>query len=96
MNSYEEWARLLEIYGKALGEAGLRDLHCHLSGIEYSAKGEKNHLAVEESDLDLDALLRALHDFGCEGRLLCESPRMEDDAHLIQAAWMRISGEEAE
>jgi len=96
MNSYEEWCQVLEAYGKALGDGSLRNLHAHISGIDYGEKGEKEHLALEDSDLDLAAVLRALKDFGCRGRLLCESPVMEEDALKIQAAWMEISGETRE
>jgi deoxyribonuclease-4 len=90
MNSYDEWVRLLEAYGEALGQDGLRDLHIHLSGIEYGDKGEKNHLPLEEADLDLDAILRALHEFECGGRILCESPVMEEDALLMKSAWQNL------
>jgi deoxyribonuclease-4 len=94
MNTYDEWARLLETYGNGLGDQALRDLHIHLSGIEYTPKGEKNHLPLEEADLDLEALLRALSDFNCQGRILCESPVMEEDALKIKVAWEQVSGEE--
>lgn len=93
VNSYDEWARILQAYGDALGAAALKNLSCHLSGIEYTAKGEKNHLPILESDFDLDALFEALHAFGCGGRLLCESPVMEEDALLFQEKWAAISGE---
>lgn len=93
MNTSDEWRRLLESYGKALGDQALQNLHCHISGIEYTAKGEKEHLPLEESDLDTQALLGALNDFGCRGRILCESPIMEDDALKVRALWAEISGE---
>ena len=93
MNTYDEWSLTLEGYGKALGEAALKNLHVHLSGIEYGAKGEKEHLPLQESDLDLRAIFRALKAFGCEGRLLCESPVMEDDAITMRTVWSEISGE---
>jgi deoxyribonuclease-4 len=96
MNTYDEWARMLEAYGNALGDQALQNLHTHLSGIEYSSKGEKNHLPVERSDLDLDALLRALKDFKCRGHIFTESPEehLEGDALIAQKIWMDISGEE--
>ena len=92
-NTYDEWAGLLEAYGGALGEAALKRLHIHLSGIEYGPLGERKHLPLEEADLDLEALLRALHELGCQGRLLCESPAMEDDSLLMKIKWLEISGE---
>ena len=93
VNTYEEWSSYLEMYSKALGKKSLQRLHIHLSGIEYGPKGEKNHLKLEEADLDLQALLRALKDFGCAGRILCESPIMEEDALNMLKAWKAISGE---
>ena len=93
MNSYDEWSRLLDSYGKALGNAALKELHIHLSGIAYGEKGEKEHLPLQESDLDLHALCRALHAYGCQGRILCESPLMEDDTIYIRQVWGEISGE---
>lgn len=93
INSYDEWSRYLEMYAKVMGADGLKRLHCHLSGIEYGPKGEKNHLTFEEADLDLDALLRALNDFECGGRILCESPIMEEDALFLMKAWKKISSE---
>ncbi len=93
MNTYDEWAALLKTYQKALGKKALKHLHIHLSGIEYGPKGEKNHLPVAESDLKLNALFKALTEFGCAGRILCESPIMEEDALNLKKAWMKASKE---
>lgn len=93
MNTYDEWSGALDAYGKALGESALQNLHVHLSGIEYGEKGEREHLPLQESDLDLGAILRALLAFGCQGRLLCESPVMEDDAAYMRQVWAEVSGE---
>jgi len=93
MNSMKEWTRLLEAYQAALGKEALKHVHVHLSGIEYGPKGEKNHLALGESDLKLNYLFEVLKDFGCAGRILCESPIMEEDSLNMKKAWMKISGE---
>jgi len=87
MNSYEEWCNLLEAYAHALGEEALGSMHIHVSGIEYGPKGEKNHLPVLESDMDWDGLFKALKEFGCSGRMLCESPEMENDALILKDLW---------
>ncbi len=96
MNTYEEWSAALEKYAKAMGEKELKHLHVHLSGIAYGPKGEKEHLKLKEADLDLKALFRALKDRGCAGRILCESPIMEEDALNMKKAWMKVSGEKAD
>ena len=93
MNSYDEWSTLLKRYQKVLGKKALKRLHIHLSGIEYGPKGEKNHLELAKCDLKLEALYQALCAFGWAGRILCESPIMEEDALIMKKAWMKVSGE---
>lgn len=80
VNSYNEFAQILHVYAKSLGESALQSLHIHLSGIEYTTKGEKNHLPIRESDLQITELFKALRARHCGGRILCESPVMEEDA----------------
>lgn len=95
-NSYEAWKEVLGDYKKALGSRALKRLHCHLSGIHYGEKGERKHLMLADSDFDLEGLLRALHELGCAGRILCESPDdMDKDALMIKSNWERIAGETA-
>ena len=93
MNSFEEWLGVLESYASAMGTESLTHLHIHLSGIDYGPKGEKAHLELKDADLDLKALLRALNERGCGGRILCESPIMEEDALKMKRAWARVSGQ---
>jgi deoxyribonuclease-4 len=93
MNTYDEWSHALERYARALGDEALKNLHIHLSGIEYGEKGEREHLKLEDADLDLNAILRALHEFNAAGRMLCESPIMEDDSLNMKRAWLEVSGE---
>jgi deoxyribonuclease-4 len=92
MNTLEEWAAVLLRYAEALGPEALRRLHIHCSGIEYGPRGERKHLRLVDSDLDLAQLFRALALHGCGGRILCESPVMEDDALLMRAAWEHLAG----
>ena len=94
-NTYAEWVAMLDRVAERLGQAALRRLHIHLSGIEYSAKGERNHLPLAQADLRYRDLLTALRDRGCAGRLLCESPILEEDALRLQRAWRRLTGPSA-
>jgi deoxyribonuclease IV len=87
INTYKEFAQILELYGKTLGDTALSHLHIHLSGIHYGEKGEREHLPLKESDLNLNDLFRALAGFHCRGRILCESPIMEDDAVYMKELW---------
>jgi deoxyribonuclease-4 len=87
INTYAEFSHILELYGKSLGDQSLTHLHIHLSGIQYGEKGEKEHLPLKESDLNLDSLFKSLAAFHCHGRILCESPIMEDDAMYMKNLW---------
>jgi len=94
MNSYDEWMQILDLYQSFLGSEALLRTHIHLSGIAYGPKGEKEHLAIEDSDLDLAGILKALSNTGCQGRILCESPILEQDALLIKQKWGLIGEKE--
>jgi deoxyribonuclease-4 len=87
INTYDEFSHILELYTKTLGEPALKHLHIHLSGIHYGEKGEKEHLPLKESDLNLTELFQALAVFKCQGRILCESPIMEEDALYMKELW---------
>jgi deoxyribonuclease-4 len=94
VNRYEDWARALETYGNKLGEESLTQLHVHISGIEYGEKGEKEHQPLDDSEFDYKSFLKALKEFNCRGRILCESPILEEDALICKASWCEISGED--
>jgi deoxyribonuclease-4 len=89
-NSQEEWALILEQVEEKLGRSGLENLHIHLAGIDFSPAGEKNHLNAEESDLDFKGLLAVLKSYGASGRVICESPNLEDDALLFQGIYRAL------
>lgn len=90
MNSKPEWLDVLDRYAQALGPDALKRLHIHMSGIQYGEKGEKEHLPLVESDFNLTALFESLAERACAGRILCESPEMEEDALLMQSEWRKI------
>jgi deoxyribonuclease IV len=89
-NSYAEWLAMLKLVKKRLGAKALKQVHIHLSGIAYGPKGEKHHLPLAEADLKYKDLFKALRDLGCAGRIMCESPKMEDDALVMQKAWRSL------
>lgn len=83
-NTYDEIAHVLERIGKELGTRALENFHGHLAGIEYTEKGERQHLILEESDMNYQAVLKALKDFNVKGALVCESPNIEGDAQILK------------
>ena len=84
LKQYDDFAKIFDYIGENLGEEALKDIHVHLSGIEYTAKGEKNHLPFEESDFNIKDCLKAFLNFDVKGCIICESPILEKDALLMK------------
>ena len=89
-NSYAEFRATLEKTEKMLGSNALKELHCHLAGINYSQKGERNHLMLPDSDMEYKELLKALKDLDCKGVVTCESPDPQTDALLLKKEFDKL------
>lgn len=83
-NTYDEFSKVLEKMGNNIGQYALENFHGHLAGIEYTAKGEKQHLNLENSDMNYKDLIKVMKKFGVKGALVCESPNIEDDCKLLK------------
>lgn len=89
-NTYDEFSKILEKIGNEIGQYALDNFHGHLAGIEYTSKGERQHLNLEESDMNYKDLLKALKKFNVKGALVCESPNIEDDCKLLKETYLNI------
>lgn len=79
-NSDSEFASVLAQVEDKLGREGLENMHIHVSGVEYSDKGEKRHIVFDESDFKYRELAQAFRDFDIKGMVISESPNLEIDA----------------
>ena len=89
-NTLAEFREALSLVEGKLGREALDNMHIHLSGINYSEKGEKNHLVLQESDMNYQDLLRIWKEFKIKGVVVSESPNIEEDALLLQKFWKKI------
>ncbi len=89
-NSAEEWREMLSFIEDRLGREALDNMHIHMSGIEYTEKGEKRHLPLQESDMRWEDLLRVLKEFRVKGVVISESPNIEEDALLMKKKYEEI------
>jgi len=62
-NSYEEFCDVLTQLEKGLGKTILDNMHIQAQGVNYSEKGEKNHLNILDSDLKYKELVQSWKDF---------------------------------
>jgi len=86
-NTTEEFREVLTMVETGLGRKGLDNMHIHMSGIEYGAKGEKKHLFLEDSDFNWKDLLKVWKEFKIKGAVINESPNVEEDAQLMKKYW---------
>jgi deoxyribonuclease-4 len=91
-NTYDEFASALTLVRDILGEEGLHNLHFHLSGIAYTKKGEKEHVPLNEADINYRELLQAFVDFDVRGSCAIEAPVPfhTADALTLQATYSRL------
>ncbi|MFH1053732.1 MAG: deoxyribonuclease IV [Candidatus Woesearchaeota archaeon] len=82
-NTLAEFRQVLEKVEKKLGKKGLNNMHIHVSGINYTEKGERNHLNLKQSDLNYKDLINVFKEFRIKGAVISESPNLEDDALLL-------------
>ena len=83
-NSYSEFMTILSKVEETLGKEGLSNMHMHVSGVEYGRNGEKKHLNLKESDFNYSELMKVLKEFKIKGRVILESPVLEQDALLLR------------
>lgn len=92
LNTPDDFRKVLDQVEKHVGSEGLKTLHCHVEGINFTEKGERNHLRITEGPPDYKMLLSVLKEYQCAGTLICESPAMEDDALILQEEWRKQAG----
>lgn len=91
-NSRDEFDAALRSVRDMLGEEGLKTLHFHMSGIAYTAKGEKAHIPLIEADLRYRDLLDAFIAHGVAATVGVEAPEPFHvaDALLLQATYRHL------
>ncbi len=90
----DDYKRVFDEIGTALGDEVARNLHCHFSKIEYTSGGEKKHLTFEDAVYgpDFSPLAKVLYINGLTPRIICESAgTMAEDALEMKKMYMGAS-----
>ncbi len=83
----DDYRRVFDAIGTALGDEKARYLHCHFSMIEYTQAGEKKHLTFADQIYGprFEPLMEALVKDDLAPRIICESDgTMAEDALAMQ------------
>jgi len=83
-NAYLDFYRIFKKVEKRLGAAALKDVHIHISGVEYGLKGEIRHQNLADSDFRYDEWVGVLKDLDLAGLVICESPDREVDTVMLK------------
>ena len=89
-NTKEEFREILTLMEKKLGKTALNNVHFHCQGVNYSNKGERNHINLKESDMNYKDLVKIWKEFKLKGIVVCESPNVEKDALLLKETYNKI------
>lgn len=89
-NSYPEFMKILSRVEETLGKEGTSNLHMHVSGVEYGKHGEKKHLNLKDSDFNYPELMQVLKEFKAQGRIILETPVLEQDALMLREIYTEI------
>lgn len=89
-NTYDDFCMILDKIGTQIGAYALENFHAHLAGIAYTDKGERNHLELDNSDMNYKDLLKAMKEFDIKGALVCESPNIEEDCRMIKTFYQAL------
>ncbi|MBP9759065.1 TIM barrel protein [Candidatus Dojkabacteria bacterium] len=76
-NSYPEFSQMLGLIESRLGQEFLDDMHIHMSGINYSPKGERNHLTLLPSEEEYKKLGIDVGDLSKNYKELAEAGRLD-------------------
>lgn len=91
----DDYRRVFDTIGSALGDDYARTLHCHFSKIEYSKGGEKKHLTFSDTVFgpDFEPLAQVLAENRLAPRIICESAgTMAEDALAMKNLYREAAG----
>jgi deoxyribonuclease-4 len=82
----DDFVRVIDAIEKRLGTDAVKNLHCHFSRIEFSAKGEKRHHTLDETRYgpDFSILAGVIVELGLTPVTICESPLIDVDAQKMR------------
>ena len=70
INTYDEFCLIFDKIAKNLGDVAIDDFHDHIAGIEYTSKGDKQHLNLLESDFNNKDVLKAFKTIIVRGAII--------------------------
>ncbi len=87
----EDFKKIFDKIEKSLGSKAVKNFHSHFSEINYSKKGELNHIPIGMNDEPpFKPLAEVIVENGYDGTIICESPFLEEDAIKMKIIYEKI------
>lgn len=88
----DDFRAVVEEVERRLGAKAARNMHCHFSRIEYTAKGERRHHVLDEKRYgpEFEMLAEVIADFKMRPVVICETPLLDVDARKMRAALQNV------
>jgi len=78
----DDVAEVMDVIERRLGTEALRNMHCHYSHTEFTAKGERRHHNVDRVEFgpEFKFLAKLIVERGLKPVIACETPNLDVDA----------------
>lgn len=86
MKTADDFRKALDIIEKRLGTEAMKNLHCHYTLVEFTAKGEKRHHIMDEVEYgpSFEPLATLIAELGLTPVIISESPVLDVDAQKMR------------
>ena len=104
LSTEKDFEKILDKAEKVLGSDYRHGFHCHYSEIQFTEAGEGKHLPIGSLKAGtslpssgagaggppFEPLLAVLEERGYSGTIICESPKLEEDALIMQKKYEKM------
>lgn len=84
----EGFAKVFDDIERTLGREAVRCFHAHFQSMEYTDRGEKNHLTIDHNEPPFEPFAELLAEQGYGGTVISESPNIEVDALKMKGIYL--------
>ena len=86
MKTINDFRKALDTIEKRLGTDAMKNLHCHYTHVEFTAKGEKRHHVMDEVEYGppFEPLAALIAELGLTPVIISESPILDVDAQKMR------------
>jgi deoxyribonuclease-4 len=91
INGEEDYRKIFAVLERGLGDY-VKRFHCHFSEINYTEKGERNHLPLgTNNEPPFKPFMKVLAENEYAGTVICETPKLDIDSLIMMKEYQRCT-----